>query len=190
MNVKTISSIILLVLFTSISFAQYKYEPSKDFPFGKYNPEAPVQLKDYEQLIGESKCKSFSIKKDRTWASPVNMIWRWKYIMNGKAIQDKTLKEDGSHSGSIRQYDIDSLRWNVHYYSSKGITKRLSTWHGNKKEGKIILYRDQKAPNGTEGFYRLTFFGISDKGYNWVGEWTDKTETVVFPTWKIECKKE
>ncbi len=185
--------IILFVFLASLQnlYAQYEFEPSKEHPFGKYNPEAPKQLKDFQELIGECKCKSVTRKPDQSWAAPVNMIWRWKYIMNGKAVQDETLKEDGGHSGSIRQYDKDSLRWNVHYYSSRGISSPLGTWHGNKKkDGKIILYREQKAPNGMEGFYRLTFYDISSKGYKWIGEWVDKTEKIVFPTWKIECKRE
>ena len=79
------------------------------------------------------------------------------------------------------------MHWNVHYYSNRATVANLPVWNGNKKEGKIILYKNQKAPNGTEGFFRLTFYDISKKGYKWIGEWTDKTESVVFPTWKISC---
>ena len=182
--------IVLFLIGTQSLYAQYEFEPNKKNPFGKYNPEAPKQLKDYEALIGECKCKSVSRKPDQSWAEPVDMIWRWKYIMNGKAVQDETLKADGKHSGSIRQYNKDSLRWNVHYYSSSTISPVLSVWNGNKNDGKIVLYREQKAPNGMEGYYRLTFYDISKKGYKWIGEWVDKTEKIVFPTWKIECIRE
>ncbi|ULC60281.1 hypothetical protein MBM09_04650 [Flaviramulus sp. BrNp1-15] len=51
------------------------------------------------------------------------------------------------------------------------------------------MYKEQTAPNGTEGFYRLTFYDISKSGYKWVGEWVDKSESVVFPTWKINCTR-
>lgn len=188
---KNLSLTFFVLLFTTIStYGQFEYEPSKEFPFGKYNPAAPEQLKDYEALIGKCKCKSVARKPDQTWAKPVDMIWRWKYIMNGMAVQDETLKEDGVHSGSIRQYSKDSVRWNVHYYSSATPASKLPVWNGNKKEGKIILYREQKAPNGTEGFYRLTFYDITEKGYKWIGEWVDKTEKFVYATWKIECKRE
>ena len=59
--------------------------------------------------------------------------------MNGTAVQDETLKEDGVHSGSIRQYDKDSLRWNVHYYTTRATVATLPVWNGNKKDGKIVL---------------------------------------------------
>lgn len=185
----------LLALAASISTAlaqetAMKYEPSEQSPYGQYNPEAPKQLQDYKDLIGISNCLSVTRKKDQTWADPVKMSWKWKYIMNGKAVQDETLKEDGRHSGSIRQYHKDSLRWNVHYYSSAGISATLPVWNGNKKDdGKIVLYRKQKAPNGMDGFYRLTFYDIDRKSYKWIGEWVDTTEKIVFPTWKISCTK-
>ncbi len=118
------------------------------------------------------------------------MIWRWKYIMNGMAVQDETLKKDGKHSGSIRQFDKDNLQWNVHYYSSSTTPKPLSVWIGNKtSKGKIVLYKKQKAPTGADGFFRLTFYDISEKGYKWIGEWTDLQEKIVYPTWKISCKR-
>ncbi|PQJ78428.1 hypothetical protein [Polaribacter porphyrae] len=185
MKTSIIISVFLFTIFSS--YSQYNFEPSKENPFGKYNPKAPKQLQDYKNLIGECNCTSTSRKPDGSWSKPIKMLWRWKYIMNGTAVQDETLKADGKHSGSIRQYDKDSLQWNVHYYSSATISKTLSTWHGNKKDGKIILYKDQKAPNGTDGFSRLTFYDISNKGYKWIGEWVDKSEKVAFPFWKIEC---
>ncbi len=181
---------LFLITYAHTQNEMTKYEPTIEFPFGRYNPEAPKQLKDFEPLIGECKCKSITRKKDQTWAEAVDMTWRWKYIMNGKGIQDETLKADGRNSGSIRQFDKDSMRWNVHYYSSVGTPVTLPTWHGNKKDGKIILYRPQKAPNGMNGFYRLTFYDISKKGYKWVGEWVDEKESITFPTWKIECVRE
>jgi len=181
----------LILLCTLSLTAQNEYEASEAFPFGQPHPEAPEQTKDFQSLIGECNCKSIARKPDQTWAEPVDMIWRWKYIMNGKAVQDETIKKDGKHSGSIRQFSSDSSRWYVHYYSSVSVPTTLSTWEGNKKEdGNIVLYRDQKAPNGMEGSYRLTFYDISDSGYKWVGEWVDKTEKIVYPTWKIDCKRE
>lgn len=186
---KTIINLFIFLI-TFSAFSQYKFDVSIKNPYGKYNPKAPKQVKDYQDLIGKCNCTSESRKPDGTWTKPVKMTWEWRYIMNGTAIQDMTLKEDGSHSGSIRQYNKDSLNWYVHYYSSKAATPKLRTWSGNKTmDGKIVLYMDQKAPNGTDGFSRLTFYDINKKGYKWIGEWVDKTEKVKFPFWKITCIK-
>jgi hypothetical protein len=180
----------LLFLFCSfIVFPQFEYEISQEFPFGRPNPNAPEQIKDFEPMIGLCNCKSETRNQDGTWAEPVDMIWKFKYIMNGMAVQDETLKTDGTYAGSIRQYIADSSKWYVHYYSSKSPSTILPAWEGNKIDDKIILYREQKAPNGTEGFYRLTFYDISNYGYKWIGEWVNKDESIIYPTWKIECIK-
>ncbi len=190
MKLISLSVIFSLFIYAPIN-AQYDYEPSDLFPFGKLNPEAPEQIKDFEPMIGKCKCKSTSRNKDGSWTSPIDMVWRFKYIMNGMAIQDETLKSDGKHSGSIRQFNADSSKWYVHYYTSAAPTAKLSSWEGTKtKNGNIVLYKDQTAPNGMVGYYRLTFYDISKSGYKWIGEWVDKTEKIVFPTWKISCQKE
>lgn len=110
----------LLLLFSSLVVsAQYNFSASKKVPYGKANPDAPKQIKDYESLIGVSNCKSSTKNQDGTWSEGVDMIWTWKYILNGMAIQDETLKADGTHSGSIRQFIADSSKWYVHWFSSK-----------------------------------------------------------------------
>ncbi|RNC89342.1 MAG: nuclear transport factor 2 family protein [Allomuricauda sp.] len=170
--------------------AQYDYEPSTEHPFGLPNPEAPSEIMDFAPMIGECDCKSQNRNPDQSWAEPVDMVWRFKYIMNGMGVQDETLKADGGHSGSIRQFVSDSTKWYVHYYSNWAPTTTLSTWEGTKNEnGNIVLYREQKAPNGMEGFYRLTFSNMSEKGFDWAGEWVNPDESIVYPTWKIQCAK-
>jgi hypothetical protein len=178
---------LLLLLASFSTFSQGNYNASNEFPFGKANPEAPLQIKDYLALFGLNKCSSESRNPDGSWADPVDMIWTWKYILNGMAVQDESFKSDGSHSGSIRQYIADSSRWYVHWFSSKSPSTKFPVWEGNKKDDKIVLYREQKAPNGMDGYYRLTFYDMSKTGYKWIGEWTDKAEKIIYPTWKINC---
>jgi len=181
---------ILLFFVITGSFAQYEYEATMEHPFGLPNPDAPEQLLDFAPLIGECDCTSVSRKADQSWAEPIDMIWRFKYIMNGMAVQDETLKADGKHSGSIRQFIADSTRWYVHYYNSATPSASLPVWEGNKSEAaSIVLYREQKAPNGMDGSYRLTFHDISDAGFKWAGEWVSTDESFVYPTWTIECKR-
>ncbi|MCB0666838.1 MAG: hypothetical protein KDC80_13480, partial [Saprospiraceae bacterium] len=180
---------ILLALLPQWLIAQYTYEPSLEFPYGRPNPDAPKEIKDFAPMIGACDCQSTTRKPDGSWNEPIPMQWTFKYIMNGTAVQDETLKSDGAHSGSIRQYNRDSSRWYVHYYSNSRPQVSLPAWQGNRQDGSIILYREQKAPNGMEGFYRLTFSDISESGYNWIGEWIDTSGQIVYPTWKIDCTK-
>ena len=172
------------------AFAQYDFEPSEKFPYGSPNPDAPQQIKDFEPMIGLCNCKSTTRNQDGSWAEPLDMTWKFSYIMNGMAVQDEVLRSDGSHAGSIRQYSADSSRWYVHYYSSRKPNAVLPTWEGNKNEnGDIVLYVKQKAPNGTDGFYKIIFSNMSNEGFDWLGEWVNTDETFIYPTWEIHCKK-
>ena len=192
MKIKLIIIIPIFFTITSINGQNfdYSYEPNTENPFGLPNPDAPPQIIDWAEMIGECDCKSVARNPDQSWADTVNMEWRFKYIMNGMAVQDETLKEDGLNSGSIRQFIPDSSKWYVHYYSSGSPTVSLPVWEGTKNEnGNIILYNEQKAPNGMDGFYKITFSEISNSGFNWLGEWVNKAETFSYPTWKIFCTK-
>lgn len=181
----------LSLLFSVSLLAQsaYEYEANKDYPFGRPNPEAPQEIKDWQPLIGTCECSSVARNPDQTWADPVEMEWTFKYIMNGWGVQDETLKADGGHSGSIRQFIADSSKWYVHYYSNKGPSPALPAWEGGKRGDSIVLYRPQKAPNGMEGYYRITFSDMDQDGFNWLGEWVDTSEKIRFPTWKIKCRR-
>lgn len=182
---------ILFLLFPFLIFSQdqYLYDATTDYPFGRLNPKAPKEVSDYNDLIGICDCLSYRKNADQSWGEPQKMTWTFKYIMNGMAIQDETLKEDGSHTGSIRQFVKDSSAWYVHWYAQATPNIELPVWKGNKKEEDIILYKEQKAPNGMDGYSKLQFSNISKNGFNWTGTWTDKTESVQFPFWKIECVK-
>lgn len=184
------------LLYVSITFvtimmatAQGTYSVSPENPYGKLNPEAPEELADYAPLIGTCDCVSTLRNQDGTWPESENIVWKWTYIMDGTAVQDETYKPDGSHGGSIRQFIADSSKWYVHYYSNRMPTPALPAWEGGKRGDSIVLYNEQKAPNGMEGYYRIIFNNINEMGFDWLGEWVDTTESFRYPTWKISCKK-
>lgn len=183
--------LILIILAPLACFSQVPnaYEASGNHPYGRLNPEAPQEVADFAPLIGTCDCLSDQRNPDGTWRDTENIVWKWKYIMNGTAVQDETYKPDGAHSGSIRQFIADSSKWYVHYYTNRGPTTVLPAWEGGKRGDSIVLYREQKAPNGMDGFYRITFSDITETGFKWLGEWVDTTEKIQYPTWKIECKK-
>ncbi|MCO6512122.1 MAG: hypothetical protein J5I65_15155 [Aridibacter famidurans] len=162
----------------------------KEFRFGTPAADAPPQVRDYDELIGMSDCKSVSRGADGTWAEPVDMLWTFRYELGGTAVRDETRRADGFYAGSIRQFNPDDDAWYVHYYSTLGKPPaRLPAWKGGRKGNEITLLTEQKAPNGTDGFYRIRFYDISEKGFNWLGSWTSRDGSFVFDTWKIECVK-
>lgn len=169
---------------------QNQYVATAQNPFGSPNKDAPPEILDYELLIGTCQCKSVSRIDQNTWADTVQMKWTFKYILNGMAVQDESFKYDNTYSGSIRQFNSDSSTWYVHYYTSTTVNPTLSSWSGNKQpNGDMILYREQKSPNGWDGFYKISFTDISEKGFNWTGAWVNVDESIIYPTWKIFCLK-
>lgn len=170
--------------------SRFTFDASPEYPFGLPNPEAPPQITDWSEMIGECDCLSIKRNQDGSWSDSTAMIWRFSYIMNGFGVQDETLKNDGIHSGSIRQFSADSARWYVHYYSSGSAVASLPAWEGNRIDDQtIVLYKPQTAPNGMDGFYKISFTEISKEGFNWLGEWVNIDESIAFPTWKIFCNK-
>ncbi|GAB5401190.1 MAG: hypothetical protein Aureis2KO_27750 [Aureisphaera sp.] len=182
--------ITLLFVITLTIHAQNEYGVSEEFPYGRLNPEAPKETADFAPIIGTCQCKSTMRNPDGTWGETQDMTWTFKYILNGTAVQDETWKEDGGYSGSIRQFIADSSKWYVHYYSNKLPSTKLPAWEGERKGDSIILYKEQKAPNGMDGYYRIAFRNMSSKGFNWLGEWVDLTEKIHYPTWKIACTRQ
>ncbi len=159
--------------------------------YKKILPETTsAALTDFAPMIGTCNCESQRMGQDGKWLDPVKSTWTFKYIMEGRGIQDEFTQVDGLSGGSIRQFNDKEKKWYVHYYSSRAASPRLQSWEGEKqKDGSILLYSPQKSSSGEGGFLKLRFYNISEKGYDWIGEWVNKDESKVSPFWKIICKK-
>ena len=183
-------SLLILGISSTHSNAQFEYEVSDELPYGAINPNAPAELADFDPLIGLNECVSELRNPDGSWNEPNTLYWKWKYIMNGQAVQDETFQKGRFSAGSIRQFNPDSSAWFVHYYSSNSPIATLPSWKGGKNDNAdIILYREQTAPNGMDGFYKINFLNIQDDSFYWQGEWVNPDESIIYPTWKIDCKK-
>ncbi len=165
-----------------------KFEPNEQHPWGRPNPNTP-EVKEFDEMIGTCDCRSVTRNADQTWADTTDMVWKFKYIMNGTAVQDEVWRNNGQYAGSIRQYHQDSAKWVVTYFSNPGIPWVPGIWYGSRMNNEIVLFKDQKAPNGMDGFYRITFYDLRPEGFNWKGEWVNPTQTFSYPTWLIFCVK-
>ncbi|MCA6074256.1 hypothetical protein [Fulvivirga sedimenti] len=166
------------------------FEPGGDHPYGMIHPDAPIQTADFAPMLGVNTCISVVRNPDGTWQDSLKMIWTFKYIMNGSAVQDEVFSENNRYAGSIRKYNSDSAKWFVTYYSSASLPP-YPHWTGNKQEnGDIVLHRPQPSPQGQAGDSRLTFYEIGENSFNWIGEWVSENGSVIYPFWKIFCKRE
>ena len=173
-----------------ITDARHANDPSPGMPGGRAHPDAPKQVKDFENMIGTCDCESVRRNPDQTWGDTTSLEWRFKYILNGMAVQDETWNEKGSYATSIRQFKPDSGYWVVSYYASGWVATQPPVWLGGKEGDNIVLRRPQQAPgSGIPGFSELSFYDITESGFRWKSEWLDSAGTIVYPTWMINCSK-
>ena len=187
-----VSSLLLIVLSLAacqtdpLRPAPLQYEPSARYPFGRANPEAPPELAQFDFMIGMNDCVEQRINNATgEWVEGVRS-WDAYYFMNGFAIRDSG-KSGASTNSNIRVYDASAGEWAVTFYSAPAYGS--GTWRGKMEDGNMVLRQAQKAP-GTDfdGFSVLTFSNVSDRGFDWSGEWISEDGTVVFPFWRIQCQ--
>ena len=156
-----------------------KYEPSPAFPYGRMNPKAPNETKQFSFMIGEFDCVDSVINpKDGKWIE-FPAIWNAKYFLNGYGIQDQYWSPRFSTS-NIRIFDSKEKKWKVTYFKKPGYGSGV--WSG-VKEGEDLVMRQGDDKRGS----RLTFSSISKDGFEWVGE--SMKDGKPTPFWKSSCKR-
>ena len=124
MLLKWIVLLVSLLFSGTLALSQHedwiKYEASPTQPFGQKNPEAPTQLDDFKPMIGICNCNSLKRNSEGTWGDTTQIIWSFKCILNGTAIQDQTWG-DNVYASSIRQFHVESEQWVVGYSSFPGL---------------------------------------------------------------------
>ncbi|NER13167.1 hypothetical protein GWK08_06935 [Leptobacterium flavescens] len=169
----------------------FSNEVSQEQPYGKLDLKATPQLADYNKLIGSCQCKSVRLQPDGKWSDSIALKWRWKYIMNGNAVQDEGWygdRDNPSYFTSVRVYDKKNERWYVTYFSPE-LNFKPDTWIGRKENGNIVLEGTIKTTGG-ELTSLLTFSDISDSGFNWEARIINPDlPGGGYSFWKIFCKK-
>ncbi len=189
MQTSTLAVLLTLLVWHIDAQHDLPYEPNADHPYGLANQAVGDQINDWEPLIGISHCQSVQRNPDGTWQDTIQMVWTWKYILNGTAVQDISLKAGKLYSTSIRQFHPDSNQWMVTYFSYPGVSAAPGTWRGGKMGDEIVLNQPQKAPNGMDGNSRLTFYDMTPSGFSWKGEWVKDDASITYPFWTIKCTK-
>jgi len=50
-------------------------------------------------------------------------------------------------------------------------------------------FLNRPRPLHADGLFKITFYDMTDEGYKWIGEWPNPDESIVYPTWALDCKR-
>ncbi|MEE9374281.1 MAG: hypothetical protein V3V00_14600 [Saprospiraceae bacterium] len=172
------------------------YEVSQEFPYGKIHPQAPEAISDFDMLIGSSICKSSVLLQGGKWSGTFDIKWNWKYIMNGRAVQDEGWYHNQgkeTYFTSVRAYNPSQEHWYVSFFTPTMQTTPRTWTGGRKKDANnkdvIELIEKKTNANGDMIWNVLTFYDISDSAFHWKGEIANKTKKTEQTFWKIDCVK-
>ncbi len=183
---KSLFLLVILSCFSISMFAQNEvpkvptdHEPSPAFPYGRLNPKAPPETKQFSFMIGEFDCVDQIINPQTGKWVKFPAIWNAKYFLNGHGIQDQYWSPRFSTS-NIRVFDTKEKKWKITFFQMPGYNSGV--WSG-MKEGENLVMRQGNDEQGS----RLTFSGITKDGFEWVGESMRKGKANTF--WKSSCKR-
>jgi len=162
-----------------------QYEPTPVFPFGRANPDAPAEIRQFDFLIGSFECDSELFMSSRGEFVPLKTRWTADYVLNGWAIQDKTWNSVLSAT-SIRIFNTKTGQWEVTFFMQPYL--QSGVWHGGRVKDDMVLSKEMEDDDGVFTS-RLTFSDISDSGYKWVSEYV-RDGKVFHTTWKIACERD
>ena len=156
------------------------YEPSPAYPYGRLNPEAPPETKQFAFMIGEFDCvDEIRNPQDGSWLK-FPAIWNAKYFLNGHGIIDQYWSPRFSTS-NIRIFDAKKKKWVVTFFRMPSYNA-TEPWEGIM-EGENLVMRKGTDEQGS----RLTFKNINNDGFDWVGETMAKGKAT--PFWKSACRR-
>ena len=156
------------------------YEPNATYPFGRINPAAPPETKQFSFMIGEFDCSDEIINPGTGKWVKMPAIWNAKYFLNGHGIQDQYWSPAFATS-NIRIFDAKNKKWKVTFFRMPGYSPSTAV-DGEIEGGKLVMRTGTKENGGA-----FTFFNISENGFEWVGENIREGKATKF--WTSSCKR-
>lgn len=163
------------------------YESSAAYPFGRPNPSAPAELRQFDYMVGAFDCMDRALQRDGSWKG-IKTTWKAYYFMNGHAVQDIHWKQ-GYATTNLRFYDAATGKWQVTWF--KIPPYGFSSGSQGAQEGEnMVMRREEEGPDGKKVVDVLTFFNIQPDSYEWKAErFVDATMPFGGPYWRISCQR-
>jgi len=135
------------------------YGISKNYPFGRANPNAPKELIQFHFMIGNFDRKERLRNKDGSWKPWVKGEWNARYFMNGYGIIDESLNYyTNITTTNLRFFDPKEQLWKISWFKAPGYSTTYAegTWQGDKM---VII-------NPSTGD-RYVMYNITTNSYDW-----------------------
>lgn len=167
------------------------YAPEASHPFGRPNPDAPPELKQFDFMVGEFQCVERLLQRDGSWKER-RTIWSARYFMNGYAIQDIHWKP-GVTATNLRFFDAATGKWLVSWFQTPPY-KTAAVFEGAQEgagSGRTMVMRGQPTTRDEKTVQTiLTFYDIQPDSYQWKAEQlVDGRPQSFGPFWKISCAR-
>jgi len=146
---------------------------------GRPNPRAPLELRQFEFLIGRWHCEARLKQEDGAWRM-LKATWEGRYVLDGYAIADEfrlmTVQDELLVLGvNLRAYDAAKRQWNMKWLS--GLS---GTWvdlgpeplGGVRATDGAITYCMHE-PVARHALTRATYCDIAADRFTWRGERSD-----------------
>ena len=160
------------------------YEPNVAYPFGRPNPKAPAELSQFAFMIGINECMDETFNADGS-SEKFPARWNAHYFLNGYGIQDQYWTPGEFVTSNIRIFDSKSGKWKVTFFTKPGYGS--GAWEGEQLGSELVMHQFSTAADGSTSESRLTFYDISDGGFEWKAETVRGDTTVI--GWTSSCHK-
>ena len=161
-----------------------QFEANAAYPYGRPNPDAPDELRQFQFMIGDNECVDHILQDDGSWQE-IKAKWNGTYFLNGYGIQDKYWTDTSFVTSNIRIFDPIRRKWMVTFFSMPDYSSGV--WEVVMEEQRLVMRQKRTGLDGTEALSRLTFYNITDHGFDWVAE--SIGDDGVVQDWKSSCKK-
>ncbi len=160
------------------------YDVSDRLPSGDVNPNAPIETRQFDFLVGSFICKD-SLFINGEWHVS-DATWETTYMLNGFGVRD-VYRNDKYAGESMRIYNAANGKWDVHFFGMPG--GHSGVWQGEWLGDKMVMKQARFGKDGQLQESRLTFYDIRDNGFEWMAELWDLASETAITTWKISARR-
>jgi hypothetical protein len=137
----------------------------------RYIKEPVAESKQFDFLIGDWNVDGIRYKEDGTPLLKYKALWSAVHLNGGRMVMDdfRALGPAGQPVSSfvtLRTYSEVTHRWEL--AGLQALSPSMPTeWHGEAKDGEMLLDATARIPTGDTVQTRIRFFNIAAESFSW-----------------------